>query len=84
MDTVKPIRLCDLGTGQTARVHHANLDGSTARFLRALGLTNTSEFRLCKAGEPCIIQVRSTRIGLSRGVARQILVVATDRKGARP
>jgi Fe2+ transport system protein FeoA len=84
MNSPKPIRLSDLACGQTARVHQADLDGSVARFLRALGLTKASEFRLCKAGEPCIIQVRSTRIGLSRGVARQIFVVPTRREGAHP
>jgi Fe2+ transport system protein FeoA len=84
MDTIRPVRLCDLGVGQTARVHQTDLDGSVARFLRALGLTNASEFRLCKAGEPCIIQVRSTRIGLSRGVARRIFVVPTRLEGVHP
>ena len=29
----------------------------------------TEEFRLCKAGEPCILQVGGTRIGVSRTVA---------------
>jgi Fe2+ transport system protein FeoA len=50
--------------------------------LLALGLTSTSEFRLCKAGEPCIIQVRSTRIGLARAVARRIMVTRVARKDA--
>jgi Fe2+ transport system protein FeoA len=77
------IPLSDLRTGDTARVHQANLDVNVARFLRAVGLTNVSEFRLCKPGEPCIIQVRSTRIGLSRDVARNIFVVPIAAKGPR-
>jgi Fe2+ transport system protein FeoA len=72
------IPLCELRIGDTARVHRTNVDATVARFLRAVGLTNTSEFRLCKAGEPCIIQVRSTRIGLSRAVADRIFVVPVD------
>ncbi len=28
--------------------------------------------RLCKSGDPCIVQVRATRIGLSRAVAQQL------------
>ena len=72
---VSPVPLCELPTGQTARLHRADVDQSVAGFLRALGLTASSEFRLCKAGEPCIIQVRSTRIGLSPSVARRIFVL---------
>lgn len=79
MDAPGPIRLSELATGETARLHQTELDASTVRLLSALGLTPSSEFRLCKAGEPCIIQVRSTRIGLSRGVADRILVTPTPR-----
>jgi Fe2+ transport system protein FeoA len=72
--------LSELRVGDTARLHRASVDSKVARFLRALGLTHTSELRLCKAGEPCIIQVRSTRIGLSRTVAGQIFVVPVARE----
>ncbi len=82
MDAPGPIRLSELAIGETARLHQTELDESTVRLLSALGLTPSSEFRLCKAGEPCIIQVRSTRIGLSRGVADRILVTPTPRKVA--
>jgi Fe2+ transport system protein FeoA len=44
-------------------------------FLRSLGLTDDSTLRVCKRGEPLIIQVRTTRIGLSRAVGHDILVV---------
>jgi len=70
-----PIRLSDLRVGATARFHDARLDREMSRFLRAIGLTRTSEVRICKHGEPCIVQVRSTRIGLSRALAGQIYVV---------
>ena len=76
--------LCELPIGQTARVHRADLDQSVTRLLRALGLTDAAEFRLCKSGEPCIIQVRSTRIGLSPSVARRIFVLPVVSKSARP
>ena len=51
---------------------HEVRDAESRPFLRALGLTDACELRLCKAGEPCIVQVRSTRIGLSGEVARGI------------
>lgn len=79
-DSPQPIRLCDLQAGAMARVHLTDVEAGVARFLRAIGLTNRSQFRLCKAGEPCIIQVRSTRIGLSRAVANRILVVPVARE----
>ena len=82
MDAPAPIRLSDLALGDTARLHQTDLDESTVRLLSALGLTPSSEFRLCKRGEPCIVQVRATRIGLSRGVADRIMVVPTARKAA--
>jgi Fe2+ transport system protein FeoA len=77
-----PVRLSELGVGATARFHDARLDRDTTRYLRAIGLTRTSEFRICKNGEPCILQVRSTRIGLSRALAGQIFVVPLAREGA--
>ena len=76
-----PIPLSDLHAGATARFHDARLDRDMTRFLRAIGLTRTSEFRICKNGEPCIVQVRSTRIGLSRALAGQIYVVPIAREG---
>jgi Fe2+ transport system protein FeoA len=75
-----PIPLTDLRVGATARLHETRLDQDVAQFLRAIGLTRVSEFRLCKHGEPCILQVRSTRIGLSGVLARQIYVVPLGRE----
>ena len=75
--TTTPICLCDLAVGATARFHDAKLDPEFSRFLRAVGLTQTSELRLCKNGDPCIVQVRATRIGLSKAVADQVYVVPT-------
>jgi Fe2+ transport system protein FeoA len=82
MDDPDAVPLSALALGATARVHGTSLDDSTVRLLGALGLTPSSEFRLCKTGEPCIIQVRATRIGLSRTVADRILVMPTGRKVA--
>jgi Fe2+ transport system protein FeoA len=43
--------------------------------LRSLGLSGACQLRLCKAGDPYIVQVRETRIGLSRTVAQQLFVM---------
>jgi len=82
MDAPDPIPLSELAIGETARLYQTDLDEATVRLLSALGLTPSSEFRLCKGGEPCIVQVRATRIGLSRGVADRIMVMPTPRKAA--
>jgi len=73
--TSGPIPLTELRVGAKAHVHTADVDAPTARYLCAIGLTGSCALRLCKAGEPCIIQVRSTRIGISKHVANRILVV---------
>jgi Fe2+ transport system protein FeoA len=70
-----PVPLAELAVGDFARLHHADVEDTTSRFLRAIGLTRSARFRVCRRGEPCIIQVRSTRVGLARAIADRILVV---------
>lgn len=70
-----PVRLSTLSPGQMARLHGADLAPQDCALLRALGLTDRCVMRICKVGEPCIVQVRATRIGLARSVADGILVV---------
>ncbi len=53
-------------------------DAASKPVLRSLGLTDDCVLRLCKVGDPCIVQVRSTRIGLSNTVARCLFVVPDD------
>jgi Fe2+ transport system protein FeoA len=77
-----PVRLCDLEEGCAARFHEASLDPDARDMLRALGMTASSVIRLCKRGEPCIVQVRATRIGLSKLVAGQIYVIPESRETA--
>lgn len=54
------------------------LDTQSRAVLRSLGLTDGARLRICRLGDPCIIQVRSTRIGLSKRVARSVYVAVTD------
>jgi Fe2+ transport system protein FeoA len=56
-------------------MHTADLAPQDCALLRALGLTDQCTLRICKIGEPCIVQVQATRIGLSRTVADGIYVV---------
>ena len=70
-----PVALSALPVGGTGRLHEARLDDQAVNLLRALGLADREAFRLCKAGEPCIVQVGATRIGVSRLVASRIFVI---------
>jgi len=71
----QPVSLEQLTVGSLARFHATDLSPDACHQLRSLGLTTECQLRLCKKGEPCIVQVRSTRIGLARDVARRIFVV---------
>jgi Fe2+ transport system protein FeoA len=66
--------LTDLEVGAVARLHTTSLDEDTGSLLRSLGLTDASQLRVCKCGEPFIFQVRATRIGVSRAIADGIFV----------
>ncbi|MCG8456324.1 MAG: ferrous iron transport protein A [Holophagales bacterium] len=68
-------RLSDLRSGERGRLYSARLPGDDAALLDALGLSEKSPFRLCKAGNPCIVQVGGTRIGISPEVARRLEVI---------
>jgi len=69
------VPLSQLASGAVGRFQNASLAKNDTALLRALGLTTRSLIRVCKAGDPCIVEVRTTRIGLSREVAEHILVV---------
>jgi Fe2+ transport system protein FeoA len=58
-----------------ARLHCATLAAHDCALLGALGMTDSCLLRICKIGEPCIVQVHATRIGLARSVADGIFVV---------
>lgn len=60
---------------------HEVRDAASKPVLRSLGLTDDCVLRLCKVGDPCIVQVRSTRIGLSNTVAKCLFVVPDDSDG---
>ena len=77
------VPLSDLRPGSIARFHDAaRLDAESRDWLQALGLTPNCQVRLCQAGEPCIVQVRFTRIGLAKAVASGIYVIPVSRDTA--
>ena len=83
-DSPGPVPLTTLDAGASARLHTTQLDEDTRALLRSLGLTDASRLRVCKRGEPLIIQVRATRIGVSSSVAGGIFVIPEpDHAGLR-
>ena len=74
-DAVSAVPLSTIAVGTSVRLH-AVTDAASRPHLRALGLVDAARFRVCKSGDPCIVQVRTTRIGLSRTIAAEVLVVS--------
>ena len=70
-----PIHLTELTAGVEARLHAVQLGDEDFALLEALGMTRSCRFRVCKAGDPWIVQVRETRIGLADSVATRLLVL---------
>ena len=72
-----PVPLLDLAPGTVAILKEV-LDHQSRAVLRSLGLTDGARLRVCQVGDPCIIQVRSTRIGLSKQVAQSVYVAVAE------
>ncbi|MFZ4575964.1 MAG: FeoA family protein [Phycisphaerales bacterium] len=94
MTTPNPLHrpLTQLPPGQTAIVRETRLDARDAALLRAMGLRPNATVRICRLGEPCIVEVLSgsgeggcngpggcwCRIGLSKPLALGVVVEQTD------
>ena len=71
-DELQP--LSELAAGRVARLDRRDLSEGEACLLAAMGLTLGSRLVVRSSGDPCIVEVRSTRIGLARSVAARLLV----------
>lgn len=67
-------RLSSLAPGAVARLHQRDLNEGEACLLAAMGLTVGCRLVVRANGDPCIVEVRATRIGLARAVADRLLV----------
>ncbi|MHC5005422.1 MAG: FeoA family protein [Planctomycetota bacterium] len=72
------VPLSSLRAGSQATVHERRIHCDECEVLSAMGLTEACRLRVCRVGEPCIVQIASTRLGLSAAVARNILVQCND------
>ena len=73
-DRPQLVPLSSLREGQHGIVHGTELTCEDCELLCAMGLSDQCEFRVCRRGEPCIVQVDQTRLGLSSAMSRRILV----------
>ena len=71
------VPLLELAPGTRAVLRQV-LDKRSRAVLRSLGLTDGACLRVCRIGDPCIIQVRATRIGLSKEVAESLYVAVAE------
>src|SRR5262249_42652497 len=53
------VSLTTLQAGQMATVFQTSLDPADAALLRAMGLRPSARIRVCRLGEPCIVEVMS-------------------------
>lgn len=60
-------------------VFEAQVNADGAAVLRAMGLRPSAHVRVCRTGEPCIVEIGSAcgmscRIGLARALAERVLI----------
>lgn len=77
------LRLSELVAGRPARLRAGDLDPGEACLLQAMGLVTGSRLVVRVCGDPCIVEVRTTRIGLARSVAQRLHVVLEPPAGER-
>ena len=75
----KTVPLTRLRDGERGWLHATELCCEDCELLNAMGLTDQCEIRVCQSGEPCIVQVNATRLGLSGALARKIMVSTVAR-----
>ncbi len=68
------IPLSQLRVREKAVVHMTELESDEREALSAMGLHEDASFELCQQGQPCIIQVEATRLGLSQEITSRIMV----------
>lgn len=71
---VETVPLCQLRPGERARLHATDLACEDCELLRAMGMTEQCQLKVCRSGGNCIVQVNATRLGLSGAIARRIMV----------
>ncbi|MDX2130781.1 MAG: FeoA family protein [Planctomycetota bacterium] len=69
-DLRPPLALTDMAAGQTGAVCEHCMDPADATLLRAMGLRPNATIRVCRTGEPTIVEVYPSRPGEGSQCAR--------------
>jgi Fe2+ transport system protein FeoA len=87
------VALTGLKAGQRGVVRRTDMDLRDAALLRAMGLRPNARVRLCRLGEPCIVEIMGARpaesgqcppegcccrIGLARPLADRVMVAPLE------
>ena len=70
-----PVPLSSLPRGARATIHDRLLPEGEHELLSAMGLAAKRVLRVCRTGEPVIVQVGPTRLALPASLARSVLVL---------
>lgn len=73
-EELQTMALFDLAAGAHASIRSVSLDASFFARLEGLGITPGRTVRLVKRGDPLIVQVYGSQVGLARSVAENIQV----------
>lgn len=68
------VPLARLPAGRAGRLHGRDLAQGEACLLAAMGLVEGCRLVVRASGDPYIVEVRATRIGLARRLAERVLV----------
>ncbi len=76
------VTLSQLTPGQTGVICEGGLDAKDAEVLRAMGLRPGGRVRLCRPGQPCIVEVSDgvgcvCRIGMAQPLAERVMIRLT-------
>ena len=82
-EPMAPVPVTSLRRGQCGIVQGTSLEDGEAAMLRAMGLRPRVRVRVCRLGEPCIVEVCcgpgvGSRIALNRPLAERVLVRPVD------
>ncbi len=83
-DTSRPERIklpvIELRRGERAQVQSTEMPAADAELLRAMGLREGAQIRVCRMGHPCIVELcdercgTGCRIGIAQDLAARVMV----------
>ncbi len=73
-DLTNSISLLDMAPKSSGRIHAVKSTSDLNARLESLGMCEGRTVRLVKDGEPCIVNVYGSRVGIARDVAKHIHV----------